>query len=379
MRRRRLLADPARVDQASLARKGQDPFQRTTYVQQWNFEVQRQVGEGLVFNIGYAGSKATHLSFSQLAINQISEQQMTLGSSLLETVANPFFGAIPASSGELGRATTTRGQLLRPYPQFLNLSDAAAQSGDSTYNSLQLKVAKRFTSGGTVQVAYTWAKLLSNTDTLTSWLEAGRSVGGVQNPSNLQLEKSLASFSTPQRLVVSYVVDLPFGKGKMFWGNISGVADKILSGWGINGVATLQAGYPLALSTSSNLTNSFGGGSRPNVISSNTEIEGSAQSRLGQWFNTAAFSQPAAFTFGSASRTDPVLKSHGIANWDLSIFKNTQLNERMGLQFRAEFFNLLNRVQFADPGTSLGTPQFGVVTAALNQPRLVQFGLQLRF
>jgi hypothetical protein len=164
-----------------------------------------------------------------------------------------------------------------------------------------------------------------------------------------------------------------------FLSTVHGAAGKLLSGWGIGGITTFQSGLPLALTTASNLTNSLGGGSRPNVISSNLAIGGPAQSRLGQWFNTAAFAQPAAFTFGNEPRTDPVLRAAGINNFDFTVVKNTRINERFRLEFRTEFFNLFNRVQFADPGTSLGSPQFGVVTSVMNLPRLVQLGLRLSF
>jgi hypothetical protein len=242
-----------------------------------------------------------------------------------------------------------------------------------------MRVEKRFSAGGTITGSYTWSKLLSDTDTLSSWLEAGKSVGGVQDYNNLRLEKSLASFDAAQRLVVSYVYDLPFGKGKKFLSGIHGTADKLLSGWAFNGVTTFQSGLPLALTTASNLTSSYGGGSRPNVISPSVTVAGSAQSRLNGWFNTRAFAQPAAFTFGSEPRTDPVLRDSGIANWDFSVVKRTALTERFNLDFRTEFINLFNRVQFADPNTSLGNPNFGIVTSALNSPRLVQFGLRLNF
>jgi hypothetical protein len=163
-------------------------------------------------------------------------------------------------------------------------------------------------------------------------------------------------------------------------GNVNGIADKVVSGWGINGISTFQRGFPLGFSTAENLTNSYGGGSRPNVVSGvNKSIPGSATSRLNEWFNVAAFSQPPAFTFGGESRTDPVLRGQGVNNWDFALFKNTGLTERLELQFRAEFFNLFNRVQFGDPGTTLGTPQFGEVTSQMNQPRLIQFGLRLTF
>jgi hypothetical protein len=348
-------------------------------IQQWNFQVQHQFAGGLSVDVGYAGSKATHLSFSVLAINQLPDQYLAQGAALLNPVPNPFYGVLPSSAGTLGLPTVTTEQLLRPYPQFLNLGDSAPQRGDSTYHGLQTRIVKRLRAGGTIQAAYTWSKMISDTDTLSSWLEAGHSVGGVQDPSNLRLEKSLTSFDAAQRLVLSYVYDLPIGKGKAVLGSVHGVADKLISGWGVAGVTTFQSGLPLAFGTATNLTNSLGGGSRPNVVSPNVTLSGSAQSRISQWFNTVAFAQPAAFTFGNEPRTDPVLRAAGIANYDFTVVKQTELSERIKLEFRAEFFNLFNRVQFADPGTTLGSPQFGIVTSAMNLPRLVQLGLRLSF
>lgn len=379
------LIEPLNNNPAGLSRfEGQSfnapiPGQPFASVQQWNLQVQHQFAQGLSLDLGYAGSKATHLSFSVIPINQLPDQYLSQGAALLSPVANPFYGVLPASAGTLGLPTVTAEQLLRPYPQFQNLGDSAPQKADSTYHALQMRVVKRFRSGGTIQASYTWSKLLSDTDTLTSWLEAGHGVGGVQDPSNLRLEKSLASFDAANRLVVSYVYDLPVGKGRHFLSGAHGVTDKLLGGWGVAGVSTFQSGLPLALNTASNLTSSLGGGSRPNVASPNVAIGGSAQSRLNQWFNTAAFAQPAAFTFGSESRTDPVLRAAGINNFDFTVVKQTSLNERFHLEFRTEFFNLFNRVQFADPGTSLGSPQFGIVTSAMNLPRLVQLGLRLSF
>jgi hypothetical protein len=180
--------------------------------------------------------------------------------------------------------------------------------------------------------------------------------GGVQDSTNLRGEKALTSFDAAQRLVVSYVVDLPFGKGKRFPGNIHGVSDKPLSGWSIGGVTTFQGGFPLALTTSSNLTSSLGGGSRPNIISSNVSISGSAQSRLNEWFNTAAFAQPAAFTFGSEARTDPVLRAAGIANYDFTILKQTSIMERFKLEFRPGVFQSVQSCPVCRSGNEPGNP-----------------------
>ena len=179
------------------------------------------------------------------------------------------------------------------------------------------------------------------------------------------------------RLVVSYTADLGIGKGKKLLGNVSGTVDKIVGGWGINGYSTFQSGFPLGMTLAVG-QNGFGIGQRPDTNGTDPSLSGSAQSRLNQWFCTSCFSAPPAFHLGNVGRTINT-RSAGINNWDFSIFKNTKVTEQLGLQFRAEIFNLFNRVQFAGPNTSLGNAQFGVVSQQYNNPRLVQFALRLVF
>jgi hypothetical protein len=346
------------------------------YNQQFNLNIQRELKEGTLIEIAYAGSKGTHLPANQ-QLNQLPVEFLSQGTRLQEQVTNPFFGIITA--GPLAARTVARGQLLRPFPQFNGVTQASIANRDSIYHSMQLKVERRFRASGSILGAYTWAKLISNTDTLTGWLEAS-GPAGVQNNYNLSLERSLSSFDAPHRLVISYVLDLPFGKGQKFLNSVSSPADKLLSGWGVNGIYTAQSGFPLRFGTATNLTNSFGGGSRPNVVAGcDPQLSGSAQSRLNRWFNASCYTQPAAFTFGSASRVDQKLRAHGVNNFDFALFKRTKLTERIGLEFRSEFFNLFNRVQFGFPGQALGNPQFGIVSSQLNNPRLAQFALRLIF
>ncbi|MGH9581976.1 MAG: carboxypeptidase regulatory-like domain-containing protein, partial [Bryobacteraceae bacterium] len=199
----------------------------------------------------------------------------------------------------------------------------------------------------------------------------------------LSADKSLASFDTPDRMVISYVLDVPVGKGRKFLSNANRFVNATVGGWGIEGVTTFQSGFPLHLTTNSGNINSPGAGSqRPNVVAGcNATISGSATSRLNEWFNTSCFTHPSAFTYGDESRTDPRLRSAGIANFDFSAFKNFPIlpDDRAHLQFRAEFFNLFNRVQFGYPGQALGASNFGEVTSQQNLPRLVQFALRLAF
>ena len=152
----------------------------------------------------------------------------------------------------------------------------------------------------------------------------------------------------------------------------------MISGWGVNTIITFQSGFPLPVSMATN-QNGFGAGQRPLRTGASAYLDGSAQSRLGQWFDTTAFAAPGPWRFGDAARTMPDARSHGANNFDFTLFKNTQITERVGLQFRAEIFNLFNRVRFGHPGTAFGVPQFGVVSGQLNDPRLIQLALRLMF
>jgi hypothetical protein len=353
-----------------------DPY---AYSQQYNFGVQQQLGSSFMFSLVYGGAKGTHLPFSGLNIDTLPDQDLSLGAALVNQVPNPYYGII-SSKYSLGAPTIPAGQLLLPYPEYSGLGIQADNVANSTYNSMQVTAQQRFAHGASINAAYTWAKLISDTDTLTTWLEPG--VAGVQDPRNLNAEKSLSSDDARQRLVVSYVYDLPFGRGMRFGSNVPGVLNQLLGGWGFGGVTTVQTGFPLGFTTAQNLTNSFGGGSRPNVVPGcNKMVPGNETQRINQWFNPACFTQPAPFTFGDESRNDPDLRASGVANWDASMYKTFPFthNEATNLQFRAEAFNLFNRVQFGYPGTQQGASNFGIVSSQLNNPRLLQFSLRLNY
>ena len=350
------------------------------YAQQWNADLQQQLGSGLLIDVAYGGAKGSHLPISP-QIDQLPDQYLSLGNQLLQNVPNPYYPSITASGSPLAQPTVQEGQLLRPYPQYNGVTNAGAGIGNSTYESLQIKAEKRFSGGNSILLAYTHSKLISDADTITGWLESG-GTGTIQDWNNLRAEKSLASFDTPDRMVISYVLDVPVGKGRRYLGNSNVIVNGVVGGWGVEGVTTLQSGFPLHFTTNSNNTNSFGGNQRPNVVAGcDTSVSGSITSKLNEYFNTSCFTQPAAFTFGDASRNDPHLRSPGIANWDFSAFKDFALTpeNKASLQFRAEFFNIFNRVQFGYPGQALGSSSFGVITTQQNTPRLIQFAMRLRF
>jgi hypothetical protein len=197
---------------------------------------------------------------------------------------------------------------------------------------------------------------------------------------NRRMDRSLEAFDVPQRLVVSYSVNLPFGKGQRLLGN-AGVFNRFVSGWQLTGIYTAQSGTPIFLSTSTILTNNYTSFGRPNNNGQSAALPGSNTSRLNEWFNTGVFSQPAAFTYGNTGRTLPDVRDCGINNLDLGVFKNNRFGPdgRFNLQVRGEFFNVANRARFLDPGTVFGTAQFGVVSSQLNNPRQIQIALKLLF
>jgi hypothetical protein len=377
--------------------------QKYGYVQQWNFGIQRELPWGFFADVAYAGSHGVHLPQSNTNINQIPDsfiataaQQEAAGQpvAIAQIVPNPFGCPLcntPDSlPGALSPGNLRAGQLDRPYPQYTGLNLNGLGCCSSNYNSLQATVNKRFGGGGTLLVAYTNAKLLSNTDTLTSWLEGGVTggVGAVQDWNNLAGERSLSSQDVSQRLAISYVLDLPFGRGKKFMGGVSGISDKLVSGWGLDGVTVFQRGFPVKISYGQGTPLSalgLGIGTlRPNVVAGcDKNTSGSSASRLGEWFNTACFAPPGDYAFGDESRVDATLRQDGAKNFDFAIFKKTTIFESAAVEFRTEFFNLFNHPQFGPPnGTCCLAPpngNFGQVTNTINNPRLIQFALKFEF
>jgi len=360
----------------------------STYAEQWNLDLEKDVGHQTLVDIAYVGNHGVHqqlpagLNDNGQGLDQIPDQYLSMGSALLTPVPNPFYGLL--NSGNLAGPTIPAGQLLRPYPQYFNLSNAANTAAGSNYNALQTKVEKRFAQGGTLLATYTWARDFGTADTQTGFQEAVQP-GEVQDWNNLQAEYATLSYNVPHRFVGAYVLDLPVGKGKRFLGSQGGIVDKVVSGWGVDGITTYALGFPLIFTAQPTfISQQFGAGTpRPNVTAGcNKTAPGNAVARQHGWFNTSCFTQPSNYGFGDERRTDPSLRTQGIANWDAALFKSTAITEQVSLQFRAEAFNLFNRVQFGQPNTvccSNSNASFGVISSQLNLPRVVQFALRLSF
>lgn len=320
------------------------------YTQQFNVGVQHQMGTWLV-DIGYVGSRGVN-QYINVPANQLDPSYFSLGTALNQQVPNPFLGLVPR--GTFTAPTLSRGQLLRPFPQFTDVQYNTVSAGQMNYNALQLKLEKRFSNGFSLLAAHTWSKNIGNVGE-RYWRSTG-----VQNQYDLQRERSLSPIDVGHRFTAAFLYDLPFGKGRPWANSLPGAANLFVSGWQVNGILTLQSGLPLAITVPVNSIG-FGAGQRPNNNGQSALLP-EDQRTPQRWFDTSVFAQPAPFTFGSTGPQSPDLRGQGVNNWTVSFFKNTWIREGLNIQFRAEFFNLFNHPLWASPGTTLNTPTFGQVT-----------------
>lgn len=335
------------------------------YMQQWNFTLQLEPKPNWLVEGAYVGSKGTHvLTVQARNLNQLDPRFFSLGNALTQTVPNPFFGII--QTGPLSGATVPRQQLLRPYPQYNSVTGGWSSLGDSIYHAFALKIEKRFSKGFSMLAAYTLSKIIDAAAGSGGAVRPGGAPDtGIINWYNLRQDRSKGIEDVPQRLVLTALWSLP-------WFKQGPAATRfLLGGWQINAIGTFESGRTIALTA--------GGGNRPNVVAGQNPNSGTRS--LSRWFNTAAYSVPAPFTYGNSSRTIPNVASDGVKNVDLSVFKDFRIKEKATLQLRAEAFNLANTPVFDTPGNNAQATTFGVVTATAfsPKPRELQMALKLTF
>jgi len=373
------------------------PGTKAPYAQQWNLNIQRQFPGNFLVDVAYAGAKGTHLPMHSQDLDQLQPQYLPKGAAdvaaLTTLVPNPFAGnctgctGVVQSGGVGTNSMVKAAQFLLPYPQFDDTSIAEVNNRDSSYNSLQVKVQKRFTAGAQILATYTVSKLIDNTNSEINWLEAAAPSWGDANAYNLRGERSLDGFDVPQRLVIAGVLDLPVGHGQKFAGDATGIKDKLISGWGMDTIITFQSGFPLSIGGCPGALSNSGipnvGCARATRTALSHLNSGSLDYRLQHWFDTSVFTagSPTDYGYGTDSRTEPNIRSQGVKNFDFAFFKNTTFgpDNRLAVQFRAEFFNGFNRTQFNPPNTSFGSSTMGQITGQYNLPRVIQFALKFTF
>ncbi len=364
--------------------------QVTPYQWQWSGGFQYELPGNALIGVGYAGSRGHRLSCAfffcgdQIPRNLVQQY----GSSVNNSVPNPFYGIITDPTAALSAPTVQFGQLLKQWPAYTNWTavlppwqgpDANHDNFQTGFDALEVQVNKRFSQGLTLVAAYTYSKLLANTDSF----EAGYlgPAYGYQNNVDYKGEWSLSASDVTHRLVLGHVYDLPLGKGQRFGSNLPAVVDKIVGHWQFSGMTTLQSGFPLNIGETGHTTGAFGGGDRPNQIGGSPcgDMGRSRGQKILGYMNPGAFSTPANYTFGNAPRVLNGCRADGQKNFDLSLIKFIPIKENFNVEFRSEFFNAFNRPQLGVPNTTFNGGSFGVISGQANAPRIIQFGLKINF
>lgn len=305
-------------------------------VMNWNLTVEHQVAKDVLLRVGYVASKGTHLAYN--------------------TDVNA-----PLPSPD---ATGDNEDARRPYQQYQQITQDSS-NGNSIYNSLQVQADKRFSHGVTVSANYTWSRSIDEVSYQTDLCGIN-----VINPYNVRAYRGVSDFNVPHRFVMNYLWQLPSPKQR--------VAKAVLGGWETSAILNWQSGFPLNIKSGGDYSFSLPevGNDQAQVLATPHYTQGSTDAKLAQWFTTSAFGAPLPNTFGNAGRN--ILIGPGTFNIDFAAHKVFTIGERLRLQFRAEFFNLLNHAQFNNPDTTLADSNFGQITTA-RDPRIIQGALKLVF
>jgi len=368
-------------------------------VQQYSVDLQKELGARMALTVSYIGARGDHLPLggtndTALNVNQLDPKYMALGSALNAALPNPFFGV--AAAGPLAtQATLTRAQLLRPYPQFLNISARQVSEGINRYNAGVVEWTRRPGGGSWFggRASYTYSVLKDNQFGESNFFSnAGP---GLPLNSYAYLEGSpyynpradyaYGILDVPHRLVLAPILEVPFGEGRR-WSTTNGLLDLIAGGWTAAALVTIQSGFPIGVQQSDN-TGTFGGAQRPNVVDGvDRATSGDMADRLASadhsaatWLNPAAFTTTSAFTFGNAPRTITDVRTPAQQNVDLSVSKNIRLGGSRVAQVRLEVVNLLNRVTTNSIATTAGSSTFGQISSQSGFMRLTQFSFRYSF
>jgi hypothetical protein len=331
----------------------------------WNANIQRSLGKNLLVEAAYIGSRGEHI-WNNFTSNATFPQYLSLGTQLNNLVDNPFFGKI--ATGAMSAAKVRYGSLLVPYPQYSGVSQIRAAVGDSIYHGFTLRAERAFSDGLLFQVSYTAAKLIDDVNE--------RFLGGANyiDPYNLRLSRAISAADVSQRLVANYVYELPFGHGKRFLAH--GIASWILGNWQTSGIVAVQTGTPISIVAACNFAGASGYGCYADRRKDGN-LPGGQQS-MNLWFDTNAYANPAPYSFGSGSRTEPDLRNPGSFSFDSVMSRWQPIRERMRLQFRAEFYNILNHPNMGGPSTGITSSTFGQITSKSGN-RTVTMALRLEF
>ncbi len=346
------------------------PNMTLPYSQDWDLNVQHSFGRDFLFEIGYVGTKGTHLP------------RFIEGNPAV-FVPGYVDGQPISNSGNANQRRLYSGCTLADSPSSCIFSSMGeiASIANSSYNALEMSLQKRFSHGVSFLASYTWSKSIDDASSFNMTGSAAKPVAGendlAQNPFDLAAERGLSMFDARHRFVFSYTWDLPF------WVNGHEWYKQALGGWQLSGIVTLMSGTPFTVFDSNDVSAQ---GSAPEITGFSAQrpnLVGNPNNgphSVSAWLNASAFQQldPVldAGEFGTAGRNIAI--GPGYMDWDFGMLKNIKVAESMSLQFRAELFNILNHPNFRLPDSDISSPTFNQILAA-RDPRQVQFALKFLF
>jgi hypothetical protein len=364
-----------------------DPDRDAPRVHQYSVDMQRQLPNDMSVGLTYMGATSRHLTWgTSVNINQIDPRYYSLGSALTANLTNPFFGN-PGAGSFATRTTLPRNQLLRPFPQYGNVTMTQSTLGKAQYHAAVIALTKRTTGWWGGRVSYTWSRLDDNQFGQGNYYSSAPGIlnnytavpGSAYFDPDAEYGRSL--LDSPHKLVASPIIRLPFGDGHRWL--TDGVGAALAGGWTVSFVIQMQSGFPIGVSQSSNNTNSLGGNQRPNIVPGvDFMVDGSITDRLkanpndNLYLNPAAFSEAPAGTLGNAPRILPDVYSPWRNSTDMRIRRDIGLGGTKRVSLDLEVINLFDNPWYAALASVAYSPTsgtFGRVTAQANYSRTLQF------
>lgn len=378
-------------------------YGRPAMVETWTLEDQTQFAPDLFFSLGYLGMHSTHLHGLIDYPNDMPLSGLALGNQLFNVASGsqlPYanFQTTWGGTGNLSQA-------MRPFPQYgyINSDSYLQNVGQSTYNALIARLERRFHNGFNLLASYTFSKTLTDADAIQPYYSTLQNQGGTQNPYDHKAEKAVSNEDIPNNFVVSYLYDLPVGRGKKFLANAPRPVSAVISGWRVSGVQRYLGGQPISFFGGTGIPG-FDNGIRPNrvvgqqvrnkagnfnpfnFVNTGNFGPGSGSCSTGFW-NCAAFSDPnsganrgtGAWTFGNMPRNSSDIRGFAFYDEDIGINKAIPIHDRITADFRGELFNAFNRHAFNKPDSGIQDDNFGQVGSTLLGPRNVQFTLRIQY
>ncbi|MGA2849347.1 MAG: TonB-dependent receptor [Terracidiphilus sp.] len=394
--------DPTQLNGQGVDSVGK-PFGRPAMVETWGLENQYQISNNLFASLGYLGMHSVRLHGLIDYPNDMPLSGLALGTNLFNIASGtqlPYanFQNTWGGGGNLSQA-------LRPFPQYgyVNQDSYLQNVGQASYDALTAKLERRFHNGFNVLASYTFSKTLTDADAIQPYYSTLQNQGGTQNPYDHKAEKAVSNEDIPNNFVVSYLYELPVGKGKQFLANSPKPVNAVISNWRISGVQRYLGGQPISFFGANGIPG-FDNGIRPNAVPgqafkrsgpfnpfdfSNTGTSGynhsSGACTTGYW-NCDAFADPnpnpgpnVPYVFGNFPRNSANIRGFAFYDEDFGINKAIPFTEKIKLDFRGELFNAFNRHSFNKPDSGVQDDNFGQVTSTLLGPRNVQFTMRITY